>query len=299
MNPFDLRGPEFLLFYAALGGVLLVAHVLVRRWTEGGPPGKVDLSDPYLIVLVRADRDEAVRVALVNLVERGIVAPGVGHWQVVSGAEEAARHPLERAVIEYLRPGVEPDVPRIRVQASGVLDDLERELERRDLLAGPRRRAARALRTAAIATALGGVAACKIAVALQRGRHNISLLIVLAVVAVYAAVKLRGGRVTGRGKRLVRDLQRLMGRARDRLAQARQDAGGEPRPEIPLLAAVFGLVALPAVAFPHAALLAPARPTWWSAGSSGGTASSCGGGASCSGGCGGGCGGGGCGGCGS
>ena len=277
MNPFDLRGPEFLLFYGAFGGVLLLLHVLVRRWLEGGPPGKVDLSDPYLIALLRGDRDEAVRVALVNLVERGVVVPGAPHWEVAPGAEQAAHHPLERAIVAYLRPGAAPEVASIRLQATAVLDDLEHELERRDLVAGGSRRAARALRTAAVVMALGGVAVGKIAVALQRGRHNVFFLVVMAAVALFAAVKLRGGRLTGRGKRLVRDLQRLMGLARERLAQMGGWANGETRHEVPMLAAVFGLAALPVAVFPHAAALDPPRAAWWSGGSSGGWFSSGGG----------------------
>jgi len=53
MSPFDLRGPEFLLFYAILG--VLVSGVLYTSRRRIDPPGevKVDMSDPYLIAFLR------------------------------------------------------------------------------------------------------------------------------------------------------------------------------------------------------------------------------------------------------
>ena len=72
MNPFDLPGPQFLAFYTALGvGVTLLLHLL--RWAaESGKPLKVNFSDPYLIAYLRGGENEALRVATVSLIDRGL-----------------------------------------------------------------------------------------------------------------------------------------------------------------------------------------------------------------------------------
>ena len=46
VNPFDLRGPEFLVFYFILSAVVLVALILIRSASESGEAPKLDLADP-------------------------------------------------------------------------------------------------------------------------------------------------------------------------------------------------------------------------------------------------------------
>ena len=63
LNPFDLRGPEFLLFYLLLSVCVMVALVLTRRFAEAGEPTKVNLSDPYQIAFLRGGAPEVARLA--------------------------------------------------------------------------------------------------------------------------------------------------------------------------------------------------------------------------------------------
>lgn len=75
MNPFDWRGPEFLLFYVALVlGVTLVAW-LFRRALEYRPsPPQLGDVDPYLVAQLRAGTAETVGVAALSLIDRGLIS---------------------------------------------------------------------------------------------------------------------------------------------------------------------------------------------------------------------------------
>ena len=134
------------------------------------------------------------------------------------------------------------------------------------------------------AVILLGVAVIKIAVAIDRARYNIAFLVILTAIVLWAAWRLVSLRRTSLGDRMLKDLRRLFRALRRRAASIRP---GAMTSDAMLLAAVFGLSALPSTGF--ADLL---RVYKKSASSGGGCGSSCGSG------CGGG-GGGGCGGCGS
>src|SRR6266511_933500 len=74
MNPFDLRGPEFLLFYFCFSLAVIIAIVVLRRRAESGDAPRIDLGDPYLIAYLRGGEDEALRLAVISLVDRGALA---------------------------------------------------------------------------------------------------------------------------------------------------------------------------------------------------------------------------------
>ena len=73
MNPFDLRGPEFLLFFAGCIAVVLGAIWLVRRFVESGAESLADVSDAYEIAFLREGPEAAVEVALMSLIDRGVL----------------------------------------------------------------------------------------------------------------------------------------------------------------------------------------------------------------------------------
>jgi uncharacterized protein (TIGR04222 family) len=133
------------------------------------------------------------------------------------------------------------------------------------------------------AALLLGIALGKIVIAFGRGRYNVEFLIILTAVALGVVWFLVRRRRTHLGNRMLKDLQRLFKALRQRAATIRP---GAMTSDAMLLAAVFGISALPAAGF--ADLL---RVYKKAASSGGGCGSSCGSG------CGGG-GGGGCGGCG-
>jgi hypothetical protein len=71
VNPLDLSGPEFLLFYLVMGAFLLIAVAVLRRFGEPDSLLAVSLNDPYQIAYLRGGANEVLRLATVGLIDRG------------------------------------------------------------------------------------------------------------------------------------------------------------------------------------------------------------------------------------
>ena len=297
MNPFDLPGPEFLALYAMLGmGAVWTVYQLKQR-AEAGEPGRLPVSDPYVIAYLRGGAPEAVRLGVAVLVDRQLLAIGAGDTVTVREGVTAMHgsNDLERAILEQSTVATDPRdlVLSARLQEIARRSN-EPTLLHMKLLADADVRARRALEAGLAIVVLVVVAAIKVAVGLVRDRP-VSFLVMLAIVFVAVTVVVTRGIRTVRGDRILADLRTLFDALRQRADQLRPYTSTS---ELALLMAVFGLNAVPAMAFPFGRAFKPAS-----------TASSCGstyscGSSSSGGGCGGGgssCGGGGggCGGCGS
>jgi uncharacterized membrane protein YgcG len=165
-------------------------------------------------------------------------------------------------------------------------------LARRGCLPDERVRAERRRLYMTALAVLLGVAAIKIAVALARGRTNIAFLVILAIVFAIVCWKVVNRPRTRRGDETMQDLRRLFARLKDRALSL---VPGGASADAVMLAAVFGVSALPQARFAYAhRLFRKSSKGSSDSGSSGGCGSSCGSssGSSCGGG------GGGCGGCG-
>lgn len=286
MNPFDLSGPPFLVFYIILAAIVLISVKLAINDAEGGAPRTLPLGDPYQIAWLRGGTPEAARIAVLSLTDRGLLAVS-GERLVNSGTFQFfVTEPIEKAILTRC---VQSGTP-----ATAVLNDpavesacvsYRAQLERLQLMPDAAMRARRRRWFAFAAAILLGVSLTKIVIAFGRGRHNVEFLITLTVVALLMAWFLARGRRTHLGDRTVKDLRRLFSALRKRTANIRP---GAMTSDAMLLAAVFGLSALPAIGFADVL-----RVYKKSASSGGGCGSSCGSG------CGGGGSGGGCGGCGS
>ena len=294
LNPLDMTGPDFLVFYLALGVLTVVALVVARRAAESGDGPRVNLSDPYLIAYLRGGRNEAVRVATVSLVDRGLLEADGSNLKA-SGAVAAAgvRRPIEKALLKRFESAGEASSVFDDQEVAASTSELERSLREVKLLpdeATQRQRLGRLMLAMAVLWAVAGL---KIVVALSRGRRNVGFLIVLAVVFAFAAAAASFRTRTARGDAVLADVRRLFEHLRSRVSSLRR---GGSTAEATLLAAAFGISALPTLEWAYAQALYPraARSNSSSCGSSCGS-SSCGSSSSC----GGGCGGGGCGGCGS
>ena len=297
MNPFDLRGPEFLLFFLGLSAFAIVALLVTRKFAESSAAPKLDLSDPYLIAYLRGAEPETLRVAAVSLIDRGLlVANGTQLKTAENASADAVRRPVEKELLRKFKRGDE---------ASAIFDDsrlqatckpYEQTLKNAGLLPNERIVGARWTRLLIVCGVLGGVAIVKILIALERGRTNVWFLIILAVLSIFLAVKLSFPRLTESGKAMIADLQNLYSGLKDRALFLR--TGGATIEPV-MLAAVFGVTALAAPDFAFTHVLFPrakAEDSWstWNSSTSGCGASSCSSsscGSSCGGGCGGGCGG--------
>jgi len=283
-NPLDLPGPQFLLFYASVGAVVLYAIWMMQNGSEGGDAPRVDMSDPYVIAYLRGGAREAARVATISLVDRGVL---VANDATLTPAtlKTGTLVALEQAIVATLaHGGTMTDVfqaPRVDAACAAYVSMLARH----GLIPDEAMRTARRRRLRIALAILLGLAVLKIVVALSRGRTNIIFLIILAVAFTVIAAKLTFRLRTARGTAFLNDLRVLFARLRDRSGQLMP---GTATTDVALLAAVFGVAALPAERFTYVRRLFPRANEH----SSCGTVSSCGGGGGDGGGCGG-CGGGG------
>jgi len=301
MNPFDLRGPEFLFFYVLLCAFVMFAVFWLRERLERGPTPQVHLDDPYLFAYLRGGMNEVYRAAIVVLLDRG--------WLVAEGASVDRRGEFEPYPD---RPAVEQEVlaffsaPRAAYEAlrKSALGPAASTYEQRafdlDLMPDGRVKARRQILCGIGVCLLVGVSLVKIAVALSRGRTNILFLIALTIAAQFVLARLAVSGPTAQGRALLRDVQTLFSDLKGRRPFLRPGAGTK---EIAWLVGVFGVGALPRDGFPDVKTLFPLSSRELdSSGAACGASSGCGGvagGGGCGGGCGGGGCGGGCGGCGS
>ena len=293
MNPFDLRGPEFLLFYAALAALALIVLILARRWSEDGSPPGVDLSDPYLLAYLRAGENEALRVGVLSLLDRGLLVANDTklRWNRPD-ADRYVRRPIERELLNWFKTESEAADVFTSTICKQTCEEYAQGLARSGALPDDDRRRARRIRLVIIAGILVIVGIIKILIGLSRNAP-VSFLVGLTVVAAFAAYYTHNPFRTRRGDRLLSDIRLLFSGLRGRAEALRSGRGDS---DVTMLAAVFGVAALPAGEFPFVSTLFPrAKNTTDSTSACGSSCSSSSSSSSCGGGDGGG---GGCGGCG-
>lgn len=290
-NPFDLRGPEFLVFYIILGMLVTVGVVVLRRASEPfvvTPAGS--LTDYLKIAYLRGGAEEALRVATLALIDRGLVeVVGDDTLHAVPANAPGRLQRTEERLLENCK---------VPTKASELLSDeslrvtvsveCEPSLMQAGLLPDDSVKASRLWLLFVAMLFLGFVAFLKILVALGRGRTNIEFLIVACVIFGVIVYRVANPFRTAAGEAMLADLRMLFSALRERSRSIYSPPGGN---EIVLLAAVFGTRSLPGrFEYIDKLFRKPDRER-----SSSGCGSSCGSGGSS---CGGGCGGGGCGGCG-
>jgi uncharacterized protein (TIGR04222 family) len=297
MNLFDLPGPQFLALYATLGVITIAAMYHLKQRGEAGEPGRLSVSDPYTIAYLRGGATEAVRLAVAVLVDRQLLVIGAGDTVTLREGVTSGHgvNELERAVLQEAGHAEHPSKIAGRNRLLDVANrSYEPTLLQLGLLAGPDVRERRGRRIAIALGVLIVIAAIKIVIGLARNRP-VAFLVMSAIGFSVLAIVVTKGRRTVRGDRILGDLRVLFDALRHRAKELRPYSSTS---ELALLMAVFGLDAVPVLAFPFIRAFRPAASSTTDSGSSSGCGSS-----SSGGGCGGGgssCGGGGgCGGCGS
>jgi uncharacterized protein (TIGR04222 family) len=300
MNPLDMRGPVFLVFYLLVSGIGLFVMYLVSKGlftnSPRAPTGQARrlLRDPYLLAYLRGGARQTLETLAFSLNRRKLLS-SVGDNVVTTRSKEAlqaVRQPLELALLSQcgttrLAGSMLQDSALHRV-----VDRYVQPLRDSGLIADGAELGRRLPAFIVIAGGLLALGATKIYVALQRGHTNVAFLIVLMLLALFLAVVAFRRRRTCAGDRALSDQQTLFARLRNRVQNLASDGATD---EATLIAAAYGLADLPATHYPFAARLRRQNQQ-----SSSDSSSSCGSscGSSCSSGssCGGG---GGCGGCGS
>jgi uncharacterized protein (TIGR04222 family) len=106
--PFNLTGPHFLWFFIVFG-LCVVMIPLYRRRTSPSHDGSPlpHLTDPIEIATLRAGYEEAVRLALIVLDDRGLIKLDGKTFRSLDGGADSIREPLELVILE--RDGRFPD----------------------------------------------------------------------------------------------------------------------------------------------------------------------------------------------
>src|SRR5260370_30400851 len=98
MNPFDLSGPSFLVFYICVSLIVIIALKLAIDEAERGAPRALPLSDPYHIAWLRGRTPDAARIAVLSLIDRGLLAVIGDNPVNLSTAQSGSRERIERAI---------------------------------------------------------------------------------------------------------------------------------------------------------------------------------------------------------
>lgn len=291
----DLSGPQFLMVYASMLGLLIVAGFLIR-WMLRGPfddaPARILELDAYQTAYLNGGPSLAVASALASLASKKAVTVRqqrlkAEHVDFQSSAE------LETAVLSAVIGGY--DTPRqITSHVRYALTQTARPLEQYELILSASSRALARWLPPVIGAVILLLGIAKICVGISRGRPVGFLIALCVVCAIVSALFCRPVRWTVRGERLY---WRLRNQKLALAATARSSKNTLPPEDIAMAVALFGVASL------GTAELYPVRRMLGSNGDgTSGPFGGCGSGSSCSGGSscgGGGCGGGGCGGCGS
>lgn len=292
MSPFDLRGPEFLGFFLVLSVAAgLLAWFLRRQW-EPAPVAGERMEDPYLLAFLCGGRRHLLRVAVLSLIDRELLQ-AKGDTLRSAGVNCLNKSPrrLDQAILEsYLTPGKAGELFQ-NPQVLALAAEYEQQLVDLGLVPDQTLKTRRLGLFCAVAMPLLAIGVTKMIVAVTRGHTNIGFLILLSIVSMVVIFKVCTPFRTQAGSRAVGHVKELFRGLNSRGKSLRLHA---PTNELVLLAAVFGVTALPESVV---GILKPMKlyrdtAAGSSCGSSCGGTSSCGGGGGCGGGgCGGGCGG--------
>lgn len=323
-NPIaNMPGPWFLLLYAVVAVCGLVAAAIVILLSDP-TRDREDLSipeplDPYEIAFLRGGNPEVTRLAVFDLLQRGVIEladrkkflgflPQGKQLQLGSAPKESlgdnalllnaagwfesARNPFDIYAASN----------SLAKRMEAFSNQFEARLKEKELLESEEQRSLRA--TVCVSLIIGFVAlsAYKITAALMTGHFNILFLIFFTIVSIVATVAVcRKRRLSHLGRRYLKQLQlafhalKAAGKQhRNGAIDKESEVASHPNPALLMAMGIFGIVVLKESAF------ADFYQTYQRAQSTAsGCGSGCGAGGGCGGGgCGGGCGGGGCGGCG-
>jgi uncharacterized protein (TIGR04222 family) len=293
MNPFVLPGPEFLFFYVLFAAAVLLLLRLGRRALQGGVLPVMGTNDPYLYACLSGGPAHVIRVALVGLIDRGLLTlSGETAHLARDDAPQLATRRIERKVLEYCEGGASLTSAVENAELLAVArDDYERPLLGLRLVPDAGGQILRHFALAVAVTVLACVGMSRIGFDAEIGSASIVVLILLMGVAIAIPFRFWTPQRTWLGDESLARVQSLFAYSRQRASSLRPGSGSR---DVLWLTALFGVAVLPWAAFPSAVHNGVRFPDRSSNGGGAGVAAGCG--SSSGGGCDGGGGGGGCGG---
>lgn len=309
MNPFDLRGPEFLgLYVIVLAGACLLAYILRKSATGFDRDNALRGAsfDAYEAAYLRGGAKLATETAIATLVRSNLFQLSAvdDTLSAIAGPPRFSSHPFERAVYSIVESGEAGTVKSIRTKAPAAANKIPTRLKALGLVINEEQKARAQTLPVIIMVMVLLFGAIKVLVGLSRNRPVGFLFVLCGLTALIAFLFYKSP--PHRTKDGDRTLERLKRENAALESTAKSNPERLAAGDVALAMALFGMTALAFTDESWSALrqqLFPPRPV-----SSGGSSwissscssSSCSSSSSCgSSGCGGGCGGGGCGGCGS
>jgi uncharacterized protein (TIGR04222 family) len=290
MNPFDLKGPDFLTLYVIVLAVALLSAYLLRqafRKPADMPPSEAMQLQPYEVAYLAGGTPQAVNAALANLVHRGLLLANAAERTLSAPKEPSAKLlPFERSVYDSVQEHKNLSVRELHSSmktAGEALGDRPRALGL--LVAEDRAVLGRVVPTLLI-FAVAGFGLIKVLVGMARHKPvGILVLLCIGTAAVALAGFARRLHRTWRGD-VALERWKIKNSALEYAVP--RNAHNLTASDLALAVGLFGAGVLSSgpLSDLKTALAPPAG------------SSACGTGGSCGSGCGGGCGGGGCGGCG-
>ncbi|HEY8461170.1 MAG TPA: TIGR04222 domain-containing membrane protein, partial [Blastocatellia bacterium] len=213
---------------------------------ESGRAPKMDLSDPYLIAYLRGGEKEALRVAVISLINRGkLIRDGAMLRRAPNTSEGSNPLSIEYHILKkFGSPGPAASI----FYSPGLKNALKRykeKLQQAGLISNPAIRRARLRRLLITILVLGVVGMIKVVKGISLGKP-VGFLVVMMVAAMVIAAFCSFPRLTARGKTTLADIANLYSGLRTRMASFRP---GDNTADLAMFAAVFGAAALAATAF--------------------------------------------------
>lgn len=278
-NPLDLKGPEFLGFFAATSAVLFGLALYARsRYRTPEIGSTIDDLDPIQVAYLNGGKVLALNTALAGLYDRKLITISGEKPKVTATGSAHGLHPIEQGILDRTQRSQGLEIGRVRDSMAFTIEGVAESLKSRGLIVDDIR--AQAAKTSAFAIAMVAplIGAVKILIGMDRGKPVLFLILMTLVTLIGALVLLflRPHR-TRYGDAVLADYRR-------RTRSISVSSGGQSADGLMMGVAVFGIAGLAGT--PYASLQKSLQPPSGSS-SCGGGSSGCGGGGGCGGGCGG------------
>ena len=287
-NPLDFKGPEFLLFYIILA---CVSHLIFRRFinnNENNPlPSALDMTDPYAIAYLRGGKEEAARVAIFSLIDRGLLKANRDKVKTVNfKSNDFTKRKIEKAAVEFFLNEAQPNYFFFDTKLELACAEYKALMVRNGLTVNSDQHKFRSSAMLITLIPILILPLSKIYVALLRGHTNIGILVALTLMNLNLLFQIVSNPRTKTGSLFLSYLGQMFSELKNRVPAL--EPGGKTN-EAALCAAVFGLSSLTYGSFSFVQTLFPDASKANSHGNllgdfGGSCGSGCGG---CSGGCGG------------
>jgi uncharacterized protein (TIGR04222 family) len=241
LNPFDLRGPQFLALYAVATVVAFGLATMIwrsARGDEGASTDQLNL-DAYETAYLTGGPNLAVSAAVTRLIDRNLLLADPRDGSLRStGPAPAGLHPLELAVQRAVSPTLGTRLVSVRSSASREVDAIADRLKDRGLVVSDDRAAAARALASTVALSVPAIGTVKGFVGIARDKP-IGFLVVACIVTAVAGLLIFTRRPfrTRRGEAALR-------RLRDTYAWVDSPRAVASGPDLTMAVALFGLGAL-------------------------------------------------------